>query len=303
MKVFITGGLGFVGRKLSESLIKSGHSVTVVERNPRAKAPMPGVTVIAADATRPGPWQDALAEHDTIINLAGVSIFTRWSRQKKEDIINSRVFITRNIVDALKKRKGKSTDLISTSAVGFYGFHGDEKLTESDIPGEDFLATVCREWEAEALMAEAHGARVVITRFGVVLGTEGGALGILSRLFRLRLGNRLGSGKQWFSWVHQDDLVSIFLFLLKKKSIRGPVNCTAPNPVTNRELTRALNRALGTFPLAPPAPGFLLSIVLGEFGDFLLKGQRAVPHRLLDSGFVFKYPHIDLALSDILGRQ
>lgn len=304
MKVFITGGLGFVGRKLSETLLKNGHTVTIVERNPRAKpVPLQGVTVIAADASRPGAWQDALAEHDTIINLAGVSIFSRWSRQKKQDIVNSRLFITRNVVDAIKKRKGKPTFLLSTSAVGFYGFHGDEKLTESDIPGEDFLATLCREWEAEAMKAEAYGARVVITRFGIVLGTEGGALGILTRLFRFRLGNRLGRGLQWFSWIHQDDLVSIFLFLLKKKSIRGPVNCTAPNPVTNRDLTKALNRALGTFPLVPPAPGFLLAMVLGEFGDFLLKGQRALPFRLLDSGFVFKFPHIDQAFSDILNRQ
>jgi uncharacterized protein (TIGR01777 family) len=304
MKVFITGGLGFVGQKLSEALIKNGHTVTVVERNPRAKpAPLPGVTVIAADASRPGAWQEALAEHDTIINLAGVSIFSRWTRQKKQDIVNSRLFITRNVVDAIKKRKGKPTFLISTSAVGFYGFHGDEKLTETDIPGEDFLAALCREWEAEAMKAEAYGARVAITRFGIVLGTEGGALGILTRLFRFRLGNRLGQGKQWFSWIHQDDLVSVFLFLLKKKNIRGPVNCSAPNPVTNRDLTKALNRVLGTFPLVPPAPGFLLSIVLGEFGDFLLKGQRALPFRLLDSGFVFKFPHIDQALTDILSRQ
>ncbi len=304
MKVFITGGLGFVGTKLSEALLKNGHTVTVVERNPRARpSPLQGVTVIAADASRPGAWQDALAEHDTIINLAGVSIFSRWSRQRKLDIVNSRLFITRNVVDAIKKRKGKSTYLISTSAVGFYGFHGDEKLDESDIPGEDFLATLCREWEAEAMKAEAIGARVAITRFGIVLGTEGGALGILTRLFRFRLGNRLGAGKQWFSWIHQDDLVSIILHLLKKKSVRGPVNCTAPNPVTNRELTKALNRALGTFPLVPPAPGFMLSIALGEFGDFLLKGQRALPYRLLDSGFVFKFPHIDQALSDILNRR
>jgi len=303
MKVFITGGLGFVGRKLSESLIRGGHSVTVVGRNPRAKPPLPGVTVIAADASRPGPWQDVLAEHDTIINLAGVSIFTRWTRLKKEDIVNSRIFITRNVADAIKKRKGKQTDLISASAVGFYGFHGDEKLGESDIPGEDFLAGLCREWETEALKAEAGGARVAIARFGIVLGTGGGALGILARLFRLRLGNRLGSGKQWFSWIHQDDLVSILLFLLKKKSIRGPVNCTAPNPVTIHELTRALNRSLGTFPLVPPAPGPLIKLVMGEFGTFLLKGQRAMPRRLLDSGFVFKFPHIDQALADILNRR
>lgn len=258
MNIFITGGLGFVGTKLTAMLIKNGHRITVIERNPGSKPPPPqGVSVIEADASKPGPWQNAVAEHDAVINLAGVSIFSRWSKQKKDDIYYSRILIARNLVDALKKRTGKKTDFISASAVGYYGFHGDEKLTESAVPGDDFLARVCRDWESEALKSERYGTRVVITRFGAILGGNGGALDILTKLFRLRLGNRLGSGRQWFSWIHADDLVSAFSFLLDKKRITGALNCTSPNPITNRELTKELNRSLGTFPLVPPPPDLL----------------------------------------------
>ena len=304
MIIFITGGLGYIGTRLTAMLIQNGHRITAIERNPGNKpAPPQGVSIIEADASKPGPWQDALAEHDAVINLAGVSIFSRWSKRKKDDIYYSRILITRNVVDALKKRAGKKTDLLSASAVGYYGFHGDETITETGAFGDDFLARVCRDWESEALRAEQYGTRVVITRFGVILGGKGGALNILTKLFRLRLGNRLGSGRQWFSWIHADDLEAAFNFLLNKKNINGAVNCTAPNPVTNRELTKVLNRVLGTFPLVPPAPGFMLNILLGEFGNFLLKGQRAMPRRLQDLGFTFKYPDIDKALLDLLRNR
>ncbi|MBN1496859.1 MAG: TIGR01777 family oxidoreductase [Spirochaetes bacterium] len=304
MKLFITGGLGFVGTKLSAALTAQGHRVTVIERNPGNKpAPPQGVSVITADASMPGSWQDAIAGHDAVINLAGVSIFSRWTGQKKDDIYNSRILITRNVADGLKKIRGAKPDLLSASAVGYYGFHGDEMLSENDIPGEDFLASVCRDWETEAMKAADSGSRVVITRFGVILDSGGGALDLLARLFRMRLGNRLGSGRQWFSWIHADDLVAAFLYLLEKRKITGPVNITAPTPVTNRELTKALNRALGTFPLVPPAPGFILKLALGEFGDFLLRGQRAVPRRLLDLWFEFKYPDIEAALTAIFQQN
>lgn len=302
MKVFITGGLGFVGKKLSGRLHAGGHQVTVMGRHAGGvTGSSGGIREIAADASKPGSWQDTLAEHDTIINLAGVSIFTRWTEKKKDEIYRSRIDITRNVVEGIKKRKGEPTDFISTSAVGFYGFHGDEELTESDIPGDDFLARVCREWEAEALKAADSGARVVLARFGIVLGRQGGAMDLLSRIFRMRLGGRLGSGRQWFSWIHEDDLAAIFMFLLENKTLSGAVNCTAPRPVTNGELTKALNTALGTFPLVPPAPGFVLRIVMGEFGDFILRGQRAIPSRLRDAGFTFSFPDIESALADLAG--
>jgi uncharacterized protein len=304
MNIFITGGLGFIGMKLTARLVEKGHRVTVIGRNPsKSPAPPPGVIIIRGDASKPGPWQDALADHDAVINLAGVSIFSRWSTVKKDEIYRSRIDITRSVAEALGRKAGKCVDLISASAVGYYGFHGDEELDESDRPGDDFLARVCRDWEAEAMKAEHSGARVAIARFGVVLGQDGGAMDLLSRIFRYRLGNRLGSGKQWFSWIHADDLAAAIIQLLENRGLHGPVNCTAPSPLTNRDFTAALNRALGTFPLVPPAPGFMIRMLLGEFGDFLLKGQRALPRRLMDTGFIFNYPEIVGALSEITGKK
>lgn len=302
MNVCITGGLGFVGRSLAKALRNNGHGVTIVERNPDTKPPAPeGIHIIRADASKPGPWQNEMIMHDAVVNLAGVSIFTRWTTAKKEEIINSRVLITRCVADALKRNDRRAAILISASAVGYYGFHGSEELTESDPPGDDFLARVCRAWENEAMAAADYGVRVVTTRFGVVLGRQGGALDILRRLYRWRLGARLGSGRQWFSWIHLDDLSAAIIFLLEKKSVSGPVNCTSPYPVTNRDLTRALNRALKTFPLVPPVPGFALRILLGEFGTFLLTGQRVVPRRLLDEGFSFRFSDIQAALKNCVG--
>ncbi len=296
MKVFITGGLGFVGRGLALRLAYNGHRVTLLDRiHPGGELP-DGVAAIAADALSPGPWQDVVADHDAVINLAGVSIFTRWSARKKKDIYDSRIRITRNLIDALKGGNAAGTTLISASATGYYGFRDDAMVTESDPPGDDFLARVCHDWEAEAMKADGTIARTVIARFGVVLGPGGGALDVLAKLFRARLGCRLGSGRQWFSWISRGDLESALIFLLENHAVQGPVNCTSPVPVTNRELTRALNRALGTFPLVPPAPAFLLKATLGEFGDFLLKGQRVVPRRLLDLGFVFESPEMGPAL-------
>jgi uncharacterized protein (TIGR01777 family) len=303
MKIFITGGAGFMGSILASRLSDRGHQITVLSHSPGKRRRIPyGVRVLHADATRPGTWQNAVAEHDAVINLAGVSIFARWTGRRKRAIYNSRIFITRNIVEAIRTAEGKKPDLLSASAMAYYGPHGDEEVTESDGTGpeRDFLTKVSRDWEAEALKAEQYGARVVITRFGVILGRGGGAMDVLALLFKLHLGNWLGSGRQWFSWIHADDLASIFAFLLEHKKIRGAVNCAAPDPVTNKQLTDGLNRALRSFPIVPPAPGFVLTCVLGELGSFVLKGQRAVPRRLLDEGFTFNYPDLDKALADIL---
>src|SRR3990172_9971988 len=209
MKIFITGGLGFMGSVLAAKLAGQGRQVTVLTHSPGKRRKIPdGVSVIAADATKPGAWQEALAEHDAVINLAGVSIFARWTRQKKNAIYNSRMLITRNIVEAIKKIEGKKLDLLSASAMAYYGPHGDEPVTESDGPGpeRDFLTRVSRDWEAEAMKAEQYGARVVITRFGVILFTGSRAMEVLALLFKLHLGNWLGSRPQWFSLIHPDDL-------------------------------------------------------------------------------------------------
>ncbi len=304
MKIIIIGGLGFVGKRLMTALAAENNTVTVVGRNPGKKPnPYTNVSFVTADASTPGAWQDIFSDDDTIINLAGASIFTRWSDRKKQEIRDSRISITKNIIEAIKRRKAKNISLINASAVGYYGFHDDEELTEQDGPGQDFLALICRDWENEAAAARSYGARVVLARFGVVLGRGGGAMNTLIRIFRLGLGSRLGSGKQWFSWIHEHDLASIFSQLIKKKNISGPVNCTAPYPVTNQDLTKMLNRALGRFPLVPPAPGFILNTILGEFGDFLLKGQRVVPKLLLNSGFRFDYPDLPSALKNIISRK
>ena len=225
-----------------------------------------------------------------VINLAGASIFSRWTGEMKRLLRESRILTTQNLVETLEGSRVKT--FFSTSAIGYYGFHEDEELTESSPPGSDFLARLASDWEKEARKAEDHGVRVVLTRFGIVLGEEGGALGQMVPLFKRYLGGPLGSGRQWFSWIHRDDLTQAFLFLLERPEIFGPVNFTAPNPVRNRDLAAALGKALNR-PALLPAPGFMLRLVLGEFGSILLEGQKVIPQKLLQSGFHFRYPRIE----------
>ncbi len=300
MKVLITGGTGFVGRHLVSRLIGEGHSVAVVSRSEKASDRLPGGTsIVLGDPTEAGAWQDSVKGQDCIINLAGTSIFSRWTPEAKRLIRETRISITRNIVDAIEPSGGKDMVLFSTSAVGYYGFHGDEELAEDSPPGGDFLARLAVEWEKEALRAEGRGARVVITRFGIVLGEKGGALAQMMSIFRKYLGGPLGSGKQWFSWIHMGDLVGAFVFLMSRGEIAGPVNLTAPHPVRNEELARALGKAMHR-PSFLPAPGFMLKLILGEFGSVLLEGQRVIPRKLLDAGYVFIYPEIEGALQSLI---
>jgi uncharacterized protein (TIGR01777 family) len=295
MKIFISGGTGFVGKSLAPALVRSGHEVSVLTRS--GKGDLPGISWIGGDPTQRGQWQEAVREHGVIINLAGASIFTRWTEEAKRRIRDSRILTTRHLLEAVDGGKGKT--FFSTSAVGYYGFHGDEDLTEDSPPGGDFLALLARDWETEAGEAEKKGCRVVLTRFGIVLGEKGGALGQMIPLFRKYLGGPLGSGKQWFSWIHIEDLTRAFLFLLEHRELSGPVNFTAPNPVRNKELAQGLGRILGR-PAFLPAPGFLLRMVLGEFGSILLEGQRVLPRKLLQAGFQFSYPEIDGALRQVI---
>ncbi len=300
MKVFITGGLGFVGTQLCIRLLEQGHEVTVVDRAPRpAPHTPPQVRYVSADTTAPGGWQQALTGQDAVINLAGASIFQRWNEATKKAIYDSRILTTRNLVQAIAERPG--TLLCSTSAVGYYGYRGDEELREDAEPGDDFLARVCVDWEKEANRAADKGARVVLTRFGLVLGKTGGAMGQMIPLFKGFIGGPLGSGRQWFSWVHMQDLLSAFMFVFNEEKISGPVNFCAPNPVRNRELARELGRALSR-PSFMPTPGFALRVVLGEFGSVLLEGQRAVPARLQQHGFSFSYPTLPEALREVVGK-
>lgn len=304
MRVFITGGMGFVGTNLSRELATNGHQVTVLDRSVDGGRSTPeGVSRVAGDSTKQGPWQERLAEHDVIINLAGASIFQRWNPEVKKAIRDSRILTTRNVVEALKARRHEETHLFSTSAVGYYGFHGDEVLEEGDPAGGDFMGQLGEEWEREALRAAQSGARVVITRFGLVLGRGGGVLGQLLPLFRRFLGSQLGNGRQWFSWVHEADLADMFRFLLDRKDLEGPFNFTAPSPVRNSELTRALADAVGRPVILPFVPGFMLQLVLGEFANVILQGQRVVPRRLLDAGFSFSFPTLPEAVRNAVGSS
>jgi len=300
MKIFMTGGTGFVGTTLTRELTAKGHQVTVLARSTEKKRLPQGASYLEGNPTVRGPWQDRVPEFDAFINLAGSPIFTRWSRDSKRDIMESRVLTTRNLVEAMRPRRGQPMSLFSTSAVGYYGFHGDEELDESSPPGDDFLATVAVNWEKEANRAREFGARVTTCRFGIVIGRNGGMMGQLLPIFRKRLGSNLGSGRQWLSWVHELDLANIFLFLLDRKEVDGPVNCTAPEPVRNSEMTRAINDALGYSTILPAVPGFILKLIQGEFGSVVLKGQKVLPRRLLDAGFKFRFPTFRESVRDVL---
>jgi uncharacterized protein (TIGR01777 family) len=300
MKVLITGGLGFVGTQLSVRLLDRHHEVTVVDHSPKPRPYTPKeVKYVFGDTMKAGPWQAELEKQDVIINLAGASIFRRWNDDTKKLIYESRILTTRNVIDALPS--ACSALLCSTSAVGYYGFRGDEKVTEDDEPGTDFLARLCVNWEKEAGKAADKGCRVVIPRFGIVLGKTGGALGQMIPAFKAFVGGPLGSGNQWFSWIHMEDLLGAFLFILEEERFSGPVNMCAPNPVRNKELARTLGEVLSR-PSCVKTPGFAIKIILGEFGNVLLEGQRVVPEKLLGSDFTFRYPDITDALREVIRK-
>jgi uncharacterized protein len=300
LKILITGGTGFVGKQLTSRFIQDGNEVTILTRSLKGSGlPTQGVSFLQGDPTQQGPWQDAIKSHDAVINLAGASIFSRWSEEYKKLIRESRIFTTKNIVEGIPSKTDNEFTFFSTSAVGYYGFHGDEDLDEESPSGNDFLARMGVEWEAEALKAKDKGARVVITRFGIVLGEKGGALGQMIPLFKKFIGGPIGSGRQWFSWVHIKDLAEAFAFLIKHPEISGPVNVCSPNPVKNKDLAKALGKALHR-PSFFPAPGFMIKLVLGEFGSVILEGQRVLPRRLLKHGFSFQYPDIEKALKSII---
>jgi uncharacterized protein (TIGR01777 family) len=299
MKFFMTGGTGFVGTYLSQRLISEGHTVTILTHAVGdTELKMTGLSYIMGNPTTKGKWQEAVRNHDAIINLAGASIFSRWIPEQKKILLSSRIETTSNLVTSLPDN-AKHITFFSTSAVGYYGFHEDEELIESSPSGDDFLAKLAYAWEQEALRAQDKGARVIITRFGIVLGKNGGALGQMIPLFKYFLGGPLGSGRQWFSWVHMHDLAEAFIFLLSYKNISGPVNLCSPNPLRNKDLADAIGKVLQR-PSFMPTPGFMIRLILGEFGDVLLKGQRVIPHRLMESGFKFRYPDIEEALKNIM---
>lgn len=295
MKILAFGATGFVGKHLVSHLCELGHEVTVAARSGRAKVP-PGTRTIQADPMVPGSWRDEIPGHDAVINLAGAPITMRWDEAGKRAILESRVQSTRNIVDALARASDKV--FLCANAVGFYGDAGDRPCTENSPNGSGFLAEVAQAWQDEALRAQMFGHRVIIPRIAVVLG-DGGALDKMRPIFAWGLGGRLGSGKQWFSWIHVRDLVRAMSFLLETPQTDGIFNTCAPRPVTNSEFTRALGQAMHR-PTVLPAPGFALKLALGEAASVLLGGQRCLPDRLRELGFTFDYPELRSALASIL---
>lgn len=300
MNIFMTGGTGFVGSFLSRELAGQGHEVTILTRqaSPPAAA-HPNIRYVTGDPTSEGDWMARVPGHDWIINLAGASIFGYWTEKKKKAIYESRIFTTRNLVRAITDGDGLQV-LCSTSAPGYYGDRGEETLTEDSPPGDDFLGKVAKDWEDEAMKAQELGIRVVITRFGIVLGKGGGILGQLAPLFKAFVGGPVGSGKQWLSWIHQMDQVRAYHFLFDHPEISGPVNFTAPNPVRNWDFAKALGRALGR-PSFMPAPAFMMRLVMGEMAEVVLTGQKIIPRKLLDAGFEFQFPTIEAALTNLFG--
>ncbi len=291
MRVVVTGGTGLVGRPLCRALAGAGHSVVGVGRKP-ALTP---VTTLTWDRVA-----EALRDAQAIVNLAGEPIAAgRWTTARKAAIRDSRVLATRALVDAAAGMSPRPTVLVNASAVGFYGPHGDELLDETTPPGEGFLADVCRDWEAEALRAEALGIRVVLLRLGIVLAPDGGALAKMLLPFRAALGGPLGSGRQWMSWIHRDDVLGLVLAALATEGYRGPVNATAPAPVTNREFTHTLAGVVSR-PAILPVPGFALHLVMGEMADMLLTGQRVLPKVAEAQAYEWKFPVLAAALKDIV---
>jgi hypothetical protein len=301
MKVFIAGSTGFIGQSLIGKLLREGHTVTALARSPKKLGDLaPRIRVVSGSPLTPGPWQQEVAGHEVIINFTGTSIFTRWTPAAKEMILHSRIDSTKNIVEAIPDHPASPVTLINTSASGYYGFCGDEEKHEDGSPGGDFLASVCKTWEAEAHGAQGK-ARVICLRIGIVLGENGGALTKMLPGFRLGVAGKLGHGRQWFPWIHLDDLTNAILFCMKNSAIHGPVNLSAPAPVRNSEFTSILGRVLHR-PTFLAVPGFAVRLVLGELSGVVLEGCRMMPGVLLENGFSFRFPELQPALEDILKK-
>ena len=301
MKVLVTGASGFIGSALCDSLLVRGDSVVGLTRDPaRARRTNPSVVWHAWEPILERPPAEAFEGVDGVVNLLGEKIDQRWTDEAKQRIMESRRTGTHNLVGAIAGLERKPRVLVSQSAIGYYGDRGEALVDESAEPGEGFDAKVVQAWEQSAREAERAGVRLVIVRTGHVLDPSGGMLKQLLTPFKLGVGGPLAGGGQYVSWVHIDDEVGILLWALDSESVSGVVNSTAPNPVTNHELSKALGRALGR-PAVFPAPGFVLDLMYGrEFGAVLRGGQRVMPRRALDLGYRFEHPELDEALADLL---
>jgi uncharacterized protein (TIGR01777 family) len=299
MRVFITGGTGLIGVRLVRAIRKRGDEVVVLSRQADAWRHVGlDVEIVAGDPTSTGPWQERAAGCDAVVNLAGAGIFDRrWNAGYKNLIRDSRLRATENVVAALSEQSNAKV-LVSGSAIGFYGPHGDQELDESSPAGDDFMAKICVDWEAAAKAAESAGVRVALLRTGIVLDRRGGALKQLLTPFQWGLGGPVASGRQYMSWIHHADEVGIILLALDHSEAYGPINGTAYGPVTNKEFAKALGRALGR-PAFLPTPAFGMRLILGEVAEVVTTGQRVLPRRAEALGYQFHYPDIDAALRQI----
>ena len=288
MRILLTGGTGFIGSRLRARLETARHTVRVVSRGP------------AGDVTwEPDAIRTAAAGSDAVVHLAGENLIgRRWTSRQKGVLRSSRVDTTRRLAEAVADAKPRV--FITASAIGYYGASADRRFTAGDPPGDDFLARLCADWEAARQPALDAGVRTATIRIGVVQGRGGGALAKMLLPFRLGVGGPVGSGRQWVSWIHVDDLLGMFEWIIENESTQGVYNGTAPNPVSNRELSKALGRVLHR-PAVLPAPGFALRIALGEVAGLLLEGQHVTPDRAVAAGFTFRFPEIEPAFRDLLG--
>ena len=303
MKVAITGATGFVGSRLVERLQAQGHQPLILTRN-RASADraFPTLEIIAYTPTESGSWQQAIAGCDAVVHLAGEPIAeTRWTPQRKQEILKSRQLSTQKIVAAIAQANPKPTVLVNASAIGYYGTSETATFDESSPAGDDFLAEVCQAWEAEAQKVKNAGVRLVILRLGIVLG-DGGALAKMTPPFKVFAGGPIGTGRQWFSWIHRDDLVNLILEALSRKDIEGVFNATAPNPVRMTELCQTIGETLNR-PSWLPVPSFALEALLGEGAKVVLEGQQVLPKRTTSYGFKYRYPTVKQALAEILASS
>jgi uncharacterized protein len=301
LKIFLTGGTGFIGRALIQRLIERGDEVVCVTRDRRrALSRLPRlVEIVDGDPVSRGPWQDALGDCDAAINLAGESLASgRWTRKRKHRFRRTRLETTRNLVDAIGAVSGVRT-LLSASAVGYYAAADREPLYEEREAGGDFLGRLAHEWEGCALEAVSSDTRVVTLRLGAVLARDGVTLSRMTLPYRFGLGGPLGNPRAYFPWIHREDMVRATLFLLDDRNITGPVNVVAPDPPTQKEFALALGRVLGKS-AGIPTPAFLLRLALGEMSSLMLGSRRAVPKALRAHGFNFAYRNLDDALTDLL---
>jgi uncharacterized protein len=300
MRILVTGATGLIGRCLCRSLLDAGHTVVGLSRRPESVGGFPVTEMRRWDAMSGPPTAEALAGVDAVIHLAGEPIAARrWSDEQKRRIRDSRVISTRHLVNGLRGMAEKPVTFISSSAVGFYGDGGDELLDERSPAGRGFMPEVCQAWEQEAEQARLAGIRVVLVRTGVVLSREGGALEKMLLPFKLGLGGRLGNGRQWLPWVHMDDIIGIYRYALANDSMAGPVNGTAPAPVTNTEFTARLAEILHR-PAFVSVPEFALRATMGEMADLLLSGQRVLPNAVIAAGYRFRFATLAAALADLL---